>query len=531
MKWTKTPFTRRQTKCLRCKEMTDYHLIVNGEAVTVSKGTAISSLLPNHPEGAAVVLLKPVTAAAEKTSRMRLKTTAGDVVIELFKGVSFPKVSAEALRVHFEDKNAAAFGPFAAEFVPAMESFRFPPGAVFLGSGGYDSTHSYLMFSKTEHRADHGTAAEGNIIGKVIFGLGIMNRWKHGDSVLSIEPVFSSVDADNAEVITDLSREAEDGMQIFSKLTITAEGYAENPAEISTECAESVDHLLFVLKDGQYKIDRAASTYIRDHAEGMLPVSQEAQKARREGVVTARTKGKSSGAIYIYTADIPSHPAHTKVGTVTSGIELARFAKPGNTLQTILEPPLIDLRGMLLKDAVAAAKARGLKVMADNRDVESRIVIDQTPATTLEVLKEGKVSLYTMALDDVIDITLDYEHAPRTVDLFRRVTNLKRYPVGTMPFLINVDDEEYLFKPEFSRGTNIIPENCPTKTPEIDDLAVSNASRPAQGIVGVRLAENDEFGPSGEPFSGTNIIGKVIDTDKLKKMKEGAVIYIREVKK
>ena len=61
--------------------MTDIHLTVNGEAVTVKEGTALSSLLPNHPKGAAVVLLKPKTASSEKTSRMRLKTTAGDELV------------------------------------------------------------------------------------------------------------------------------------------------------------------------------------------------------------------------------------------------------------------------------------------------------------------------------------------------------------------------------------------------------------------------------------------------------------------
>ncbi|HJJ35657.1 MAG TPA: methanogenesis marker 3 protein [Methanocorpusculum sp.] len=511
--------------------MADCTIILNGETVTVPSGTTLSTLLPNHPKGCAVVLLKPATASQEKTSRIRLKTTAGDVVIEVFKGVSFPQISPENLRIHFEDKNAAAFGPFPSQFVPAMEEYRFPRGCVFLGSGGYDPGRSYLMFSKNEHKGDHGTAADGGVIGKVIFGLGIMNRWKHGDRVLSIEQVFSSVDADNAETVTNLSRKVEDGMQIFSSLTITAEGFSDDASAISTETAESVDHLLFVLKNGRYVVDRSSSTYIRDHAEGKLEVPQELQKPRREGVVTARTKGKSSGAIYIYTADVQSHPAHSKVGTVTSGIELARFAAPGNNLQITLNPPLIDLRGMLLKDAVAEAKSRGLKVMADNRDVESRVVIDQKPATTLEVLKEGKVSLYTKGLDEVIDITLDYENAPLSVDLFRRVTGLKRYPVGTLPFIYNVDEEMYLFKPVFPKGVNIIPENCPTKAAAIDAIALSNDSRPAQGIVGVRLAKNAEFGPTGEPFSGTNIIGRVIDKDKLAKMKEGSDIYIREVMK
>jgi len=510
--------------------MSEVRIFLNGESRTVPEKTTLSTLLPEQPKGTTVVLIKSGGISHEKTSHMRLKTTVGDVVIEVDKGAAFPEVKPESLRVHFEDKNFAAFGPFPTKFIPSMKEVRYPRGSVFIGSGGYDAKTSYLMFARNEHMADHGSAENGGIIGKVIFGLGNMNRWKHGDHVLSIEQVITSNDASAAETVTDLSsRTVEEGMQIFSELTITAEGYSEKPEDIKTDVAESVDHMLFILRKKTFPVDRSVSTYIRNHSEGKLYVPQELQKPRREGVVTARTKGKGSGAIYIYTSDVSSNPNHTIVGSITKGIELAKFTKAGMNISVNVIPPLIDLRGMLLKDAVSAAKSRGLKVMADNRDVEGRVVIDQKPARTLEILKEGKISFYTMALDDVIDITLDYENAPRSVDLFRRVTGLKRYPVGTMPFIYNGGDGMFLFKPEFARGVNIIPENCPTTACPIDALALTNDSRPAQGMTGIRLSKNEEFGPTGEPFSGTNIIGKVLDTDKLTKMKEGGTVYIREV--
>jgi UPF0288 family protein (methanogenesis marker protein 3) len=49
--------------------------------------------------------------------------------------------------------------------------------------------------------------------------------------------------------------------------------------------------------------------------------------------------------------------------------------------------------------------------------------------------------------------------------------------------------------------------------------------------VGVRLSANREFGPTSEPFDGTNMIGRVIDTEKLKKVKEREKVYIREVRR
>ena len=88
----------------------------------------------------------------------------------------------------------------------------------------------------------------------------------------------------------------------------------------------------------------------------------------------------------------------------------------------------------------------------------------------------------------------------------------------------------YLFKPPFSSGTNIIPENTLKKPAKTNALALTNDSRQAVGMVGVRVVENKEYGPTGEPFGGTNIIGTVIDIEKLSVMKEGGTVYIREIK-
>jgi putative methanogenesis marker protein 3 len=365
---------------------------LNGEAMSASKGATLADILPDQPKGTSVALLQPSEISKTATSHLRLTTTAGDIVIELKKGAAFPLAynDTEPLRVHFEDRNSASFGPFAGDFTPAQGTVRYTRGDVILGCGGYDAKHAYLIFARREHTDDYGAAQGGAVIGRVIYGLGLMDKWVHGDRITKIEQVFSSVDASSAKLTADLSTPVEDGMQIFSKICITAEGYTAEHANIDTACADSVEHLLFCLQLNSMQIQRTASTYIRDHLQGRLDVPQERQKPRREGSVTLRTAGKSSGAIYIYTKDVPANAHHTRVGAVTKGIELARFAGKGAALAVEVTPTLLDLRGMKLGEAVAAAKARGLKVMADNRDVENRVVIDQKPGTTLEVLKEAR---------------------------------------------------------------------------------------------------------------------------------------------
>jgi UPF0288 family protein (methanogenesis marker protein 3) len=74
------------------------------------------------------------------------------------------------------------------------------------------------------------------------------------------------------------------------------------------------------------------------------------------------------------------------------------------------------------------------------------------------------------------------------------------------------------------------PENMPKDEAPAAALAITNDSRKGAGLVGVRLSASKEFGPTSEPFEGTNIIGRVIDTEKLKKVREKETVYIREVK-
>ena len=75
------------------------------------------------------------------------------------------------------------------------------------------------------------------------------------------------------------------------------------------------------------------------------------------------------------------------------------------------------------------------------------------------------------------------------------------------------------------------PENIPQGKVPAAALGLTNDARKGTGMVGIRLSENTEFGPTSEPFDGTNLIGTVIDTEKLKSLKEGQTVYIREVKR
>jgi len=50
------------------------------------------------------------------------------------------------------------------------------------------------------------------------------------------------------------------------------------------------------------------------------------------------------------------------------------------------------------------------------------------------------------------------------------------------------------------------------------------------GLVGIKLAEDKRYGPSGEKFEATNVIGRVLEPEKLENVSEGETIYIKEVR-
>jgi UPF0288 family protein (methanogenesis marker protein 3) len=97
-----------------------------------------------------------------------------------------------------------------------------------------------------------------------------------------------------------------------------------------------------------------------------------------------------------------------------------------------------------------------------------------------------------------------------------------------MPLFFRFDDV-LLFRPPLREGMKILPENTPADEVPAFALGMTNDSRKGTGTVGVRTAPNREFGPTAEPFEGTNLIGMVMDTGKLKSLKEKETIYVREV--
>jgi UPF0288 family protein (methanogenesis marker protein 3) len=86
-----------------------------------------------------------------------------------------------------------------------------------------------------------------------------------------------------------------------------------------------------------------------------------------------------------------------------------------------------------------------------------------------------------------------------------------------------------LFKAGLTEGMKILPEHSPLGEVEAYSLGMTNDSRRGAGTIGVRAAPHGEFGPTAEPFEGTNLFGILVDTGKLAGLKEKDMVYVKEV--
>jgi putative methanogenesis marker protein 3 len=506
-------------------------ILLDGKHVVVPAGSRLGDLLPARDERCSIAVIRPALEEdAAESQEVRFVTSAGDMTVEVAEAATVARLFrpglAERLHVHWQDRYAAAFGPFESDIRPAREPGRYERGDVILGCGGYDPSQSYLIFARMRHSADYGAPADGGVIGRIVTGRGLLDRIGDGDRVIEVERIFRRADRSNAIITRDSNFVLEDGMQVLSYVDAEVQGFKEDG--IDTETARSVEHFLLSVQSGRFQISRSSSTHVADTHLVPTKVPVELPGPRLEGTITVRTAGKSSGAVYIYTQGVSASPVHTVVGRVVHGIELVRFAGEGDLLAIRAEPEQFDLVGLALPEAEAVAARRGISLVADAAEGD-RIVVGQTPATTLEALATGEVRVATEPADHVISITLDEAAAPRSVRIFREVTGLKHHVVGKMPLVFTFEDV-FLFKPKIGKGVGIIPENTPTGEVPAYTLAMTNDSRRGTGMVGIRTTPNAEFGPTSEPLTGTNVIGRVLDAGSLAGMREGATVYVKEVK-
>jgi putative methanogenesis marker protein 3 len=510
-------------------------ILLDGKRLEVREGATLGSVIGPRDSRLAVAVIRPRAAEAAETRTVQLSTTKGEVVVELLRPepvLLSPPAGAKALDrevkplgLHWADRYAAAFGPFETDLSPARVPHQYERGDVLLGCGGYDCRRSYLIFSRMNHLADHGAAADGGVVGKVIAGKGVIDRWAEGDRIEKVERIIAWADRSTSFTTTEPGLALEEGMQIVTHVSALAQGFA--PGVMDVRIADLLEHLHLALAKGYFRVDRASSTHIRDESLLEPHITTGEKGFRGEGTLTLRTLGPAAGAAYIYRGDVAANPTHAVIGHVVHGIELVRVAGPGDLLAIGITPPRIDFIGLPPADALDLARERGLQASFTD-EAPGRVVVDQEPGTTLEMLAAGKVTLTTAPEEKVLAIRLFAAEAPQTCHIFRETTGLFRHALGRMRLFFRFEDVS-LFKAVLREGMRILPEHTPQGEVPAFTLGMTNDSRRGAGTIGVRSAPHGEFGPTAEPLEGTNIFGLLIDTGKLEGMREKEMVYVKEV--
>jgi len=504
---------------------------VNGQKYTLPAGSTLGDAVKisgaPYTAGTAIGILKET---AEKRNEIiteyAINTPKGELRIEI-KNPESPsgKLWAEHFKeyegkpVHWASPEALAFGPFEAEIKPSREMGSFKEFDVLFGAGGFDSRNTHLIFSRKRHNAEYG-APEDDVFAAVVTGRNILSKLSREDIILNIEPIIEWEQISEKVCTTNLSTPLEDGNGIFTYFEV----------ELSINSPIGAERFYALTREGTLDVDVITSSFISDDGLKGEPVAYENFEPRSEGAISIRTVGYGTGRTYISKEERPSSLVHSVVGHVTKGLELIKLAEKGQKLSVESLPPQIILLGLSFQEVEPVLSSIGIELVKDGYTGEDAVIVRQDPPTTLEILGGAKVTAYAVSRAKLIEIELYPEKAPKSVDFFRHALGLKTKTVGKLPVYMIYDDT-YLFKTEKEvvKYKEILPENTPTDKVLAGEIGITNQAAKRMGTIGVRLVDDDLFGPTGEKFSSTNIIGRIIEPERLNGIKEGDAIYVSEV--
>jgi len=499
---------------------------INGQKLDVKDDAtlkdAISLSKAFYIPGTTIGILKAGAKKEEATSEYKIITNRGEFRIELVgDSTLWTQLNHRFLdmNAHWETRDSIAFGPVETEIIPERAEHKYNRYDVFIGTGGYDAKNSYLMLAKDKHISDYGSPKDA-VIAKVISGRSIIAKLKQGDKLIKIEPIIKWETLLDKISTADTNTRLENGMKIFTYFTV----------DLVNEAPHGAEHFLGLIKKKTFNLDTFSNSFISDDVlkgEGCI---YEHWDSRSEGSVVVRTDGLGNGRVYIYKEDRTSSAVHSVVGHVSRGIELIRIAGPGSKLAVQSNPERVMVLGMSFTEAEKMLSGRGLKLEKRGYTGDDAIIVEQNPDTTIEIIGAGMVTCLGVKSDKIINVRFYDDLAPITLDFFRHSLRLKDLPLGPLPVVYTYENT-YLFRSEKEAEAykEINPENTPKAKVNAGDIGVTNQAAKRYGMVGIRLVDDEKYGPTGEKFECTNIIGKVIEPERLKGIKAGDIIYIREV--
>ena len=503
---------------------------VNGDELTLPNGSTIKDAIKAsgapYIDGCVLGVIKGKEEFEKHVNKYSLKTTRGSIIIELLKDC--PEVllntwknhykEFENLRIRWITSNEVSLGPIKTELIPTRDENEYLSWDVILSLSGFTADATHIIFSKEKHKAVYGSPKENKgVFARVVGGKRTIMQLTDDDFVKSVKPVMERKSIVQSAAVTKLETLISDGNEIFTYVLM-------EPEEKSPS---SVEQFFALTERGELDVDYESESFLGFYGLQGLEKEPEHIDQRRRGVVTLRNNGKGVGRIYVYREDRVSTPTHTIVGKVTKGIQLMDIANQGDRITVKTVPERIMALSMTQKEAEEFLKSRGIKQIREGSDDDNAVVVKQEPQFTMDILGQKEVRTTGVSEDEMIYIELN-DKAPKSSWYFKKITGLLDSPVGSMNVMFAFPGMKVMmFKGNPKESKGLIPENNPVNCVKAGEIGITNMSRRQIGVMGVRFEDNDEFGPTGEPFQGTNIIGKIVaGIENLEKFKEGETVYV-----
>jgi len=489
-----------------------------GELLTTTKAT--------YHKGTTIGIVKGGEEKEEQTTEYSLKTNKGEFKIEVdsqnaeFLNIWATVFVGKELRAHWATPDAVAFGPVGTGIKPDRGTYGYKKYDIIFGAGGYDAKNTYVIIAKNNHTASHGSPLNGGVFARVISSKNIISKLEQGDTITGIEPVIKWETLTDKITTTDMDTVLENGMKIFTYFAV----------ELNKDSPEGAEHFLGLVRHGYFKVDDISSSYVVDDVLKGENCPFESLDSRSEGSVAVRTQGDGMGRVFISKEDRTSSMAHSIVGMVTKGVELVKLADKGNKLTISATPERVMFLGLKINEAIDLAHERGLTLEIGGYEGDDAIIVEQRPETTMEILEGGKISAFCIPPDQLIHIKFYYDRAPITIEFFKHALKLKERPLGPLPVDLTYENTTLLKTIKRAETyKEIMPENTPVEIVLAGEMGVTNQASKTYGLIGVKTIDDKRYGPTGEKFHCTNIIGKVIDAEKLKDFQKGDIVYVMEV--
>lgn len=505
---------------------------INNVEMDIEDGSTVEDAikLSNAPyiSGSAIALIEGRQELESHVNKYKITTTNGEIIIELVDNAdtltNFWKNNYKRFMdtvIRWTTSNEVAMGAIVSDLEPTHDKYLYNRDDVIISLSGFSNEATHIIFSKSKHESVYGVPDQNKgIFATIVGGKRNVSKLKNTDEILNIEPIIERKSVVKSAAVTDFSTQLKEGNELYTYLEV----------EANLEAPMSFEHFLKIIEDGTFKVDFESETFVSDNALKGLERDSEIIEKRKRGAVTLRNQGDSVGRVYIYREDRVSVPTHNIIGYVTNGIQILDTVKEGDKITVLTKPEKISTVALTQLEADSYLNNLGIEHERDGLTDDDAVIVAQDPLYTVDVSKSKKVKTLGVPKEDFVEIELYEDESPNSVWYFRKISGLLNGDVGHLQVHMAIKEMDILLFNSVNReAKGLIPEKLPDGMVKAWDICVSNTACKHVGNIGIRFVDNSEFGPTGESFSSTNIIGRVIaGFDNVKAFKEGETVYVKE---